>query len=158
MKLQDEINQRLKSKKSKELVTIKFESENLNIPYRILFEPNSEINLYDHCLLTRSFDGYVRQNAIKVLLSNFQSKSEIIPFIAILIGEYIVEILEIIYRELSLSNWKELNKFFKNNPIYYQSIKSKVRSYWNCYYQNSNPNYNEYVGNKILEKLITTCP
>jgi hypothetical protein len=112
------------------------------------------------CLQTRNGDGYIRQYSIEKILCDFQNENDIIPFIAILIGEYIEEILKVIYNNLKEENWQKLKAFFKENPKFFVTTEKRIVSYWNCYYKKRTNgiytyeySFKEYVGFKILNKL-----
>lgn len=128
------------------------------IPARLRFEvwnrgidgPTDVIRLMTRCLETRSNDGYQRQRANMDLLANPQPWSA--PFIVDLIGSYVIEILDDIYREMSPDGLAILAGSIADNPRRWERTKKRVTSYWDVYYRMrfSRP---EYVGFKLIEAL-----
>jgi hypothetical protein len=101
--------------------------------------------------MTRHNDGKIREKYLLNLFNYSQDFS--LPFIIQLIGEYIIEILNLIYENISKLNSKNVKSFILNNDKYYKTIKSRVISYWDCYYRSEFPLKESYVGHKILEKI-----
>lgn len=136
------------------------EGELLEIPYRIYHDNSKwlssltlskEQRSIRNCLFTRHHDGYTREKYVSKILSLNESWAS--PYVVQLIGEYVVEILQLIYdrrEELDGSLYRE---FIASNPEYFYKTKQRVISYWNCYYRFSFPDKNEYVGFKLIRYL-----
>ena len=135
------------------------DSEKLEIPYRIYFEEPNVKNLTEtellilNCLFTRHNDGFVRQKKLEQIL--LSDEYWIAPFIMQLLGEYVCEILLTIEKDLSDTLLDNLIRFIEENPKFFETTKSRIVSYWNCYYRNRLLNEESYVGFRILTKLIT---
>ena len=114
----------------------------LQIPTRVyweehrLLEPrglsDNQITLLS-CILTRHHNGFVREKHLKQIIS-FDAYWTI-PYLVQLIGEYIVEIVQKIDEDFNRLNKKHLIRFIEDNPIYWHRTKSRVISYWDCYYR-----------------------
>ena len=144
----------------------KFRNEILNIPTRIYWEEHkllesstlsqTQINLLN-CILTRHHNGYIREKYLKKIIdSNFEWTA---IFILQLCGEYVIEILDIVYQSLLKSSNQGILNAISENPKYWELTKSRIVSYWDCYYRkNSDQNIvgfskEDYVGFKIIKLL-----
>jgi hypothetical protein len=131
----------------------------IEIPSRIYWETNSSIKALElspiqetmmACIFSRHHDGYTRENNLhKLLLSD---NYWVTPFIVQLLGEYVIEILNNIWKNTDKLNLNNLNKFISENEEYWFKTKQRIASYWDCYYRFNN-NRNDYVGFKLI-KLI----
>jgi hypothetical protein len=129
----------------------------VSIPKRIYFDPpnfqNCPLNplqseLLD-CLLTRHHDGYVRQ---KLLCRIIGSKNVWVPcFVVPLIGEYVIEILQVILESASCLKEAHFGEFVVENSGFIALTEQRVISYWNCYYRHIKKE--AYPGFAILEAL-----
>lgn len=128
------------------------------IPSRIYFPEPVEINsdVITHadlsilaCLYTRHHNGFVRQKYIEYLFEF--DDAWIPPFVLNLVGEYVVEIIEVIYRKIDRLPVDVFKAFINENPAFIQLIKKRIISYWNCYYRT--PHFKDYVGYKVADAL-----
>lgn len=151
--------------------TVYLDGEELKIPYRLYFnEPcyKKEISLTDlqktilNCIYLRHHNGFVRQQRLKKLLT--RTDNFIIPFSIQLLGEYVIEILEVLAEHTGLNTDRYI-KFINDNQNFWNISKSRVISYWNEYYRRPQyPNYlppkyaglQDYIGQKIVNKLNNT--
>ncbi len=131
--------------------------ERLAIPYRIYLEEPTEQNLSEiellilNCLFTRHHNGFIRQQKLeRILLSD---EYWVTPFVFQLLGEYVREIVEIIENNLFDKLLNNIIQFIKENPMFYEKTKSRIISYWACYYRVEFPKKEDYVGFKILVKI-----
>ncbi|PHQ79703.1 MAG: hypothetical protein COB66_06330 [Coxiella sp. (in: Bacteria)] len=67
-----------------------------------------------------------------------------------LLGEYVIEMLFVIYENLNNLDLEPYKNFIFNNQEFYCLIKQRVASYWNCYYRWNYKDKKDYVGFKIL--------
>ncbi len=142
-----------------QIVTL--ENEVLTIPYRIYFnEPdlkkenllseNQKIIL--NCIFLRHHNGFIRQKRLEQLKD--KNYFWITPFIFQLLGEYVIEIITTLDKNLNDKTIENLNLFIDDNPFYWQQTKNRVVSYWNEYYRHpKNPILKNYVGQKIVNRL-----
>src|SRR5215470_13098178 len=100
-------------------------------------------------LLTRHNDGFVRQQYLTRIIA--LDHVWIPPFVIQLIGEYVVEILEVIQRNLKFLDTPVYREFLQANPELLATTKQRVASYWDCYYRNRGRE--EYVGFQVLDFL-----
>lgn len=137
--------------------SVNLRNENLQILYRIYFDKpsdfflNSTKSLILNCLFTRHHDGFLREKCLKKIIKS--NEYWISPFVFQLLGEYVIQILDIVEQNLSPILVKNLSNFAAENPEFYNLTKSRVISYWNEYYRNTFPKIEDYVGYRILSKI-----
>jgi hypothetical protein len=99
------------------------------------------------CLLTRHSDGFVReQHLARVIHSR---NVWVPPFVIQLVGEYVIEILQLVKQNLENLDAVIYGNFLRANPDFFAVTERRVISYWNCYYREHNRS--EYVGFELLE-------
>ena len=142
------------------LINVYVNDEMIMIPYRIYhLEPS--VHLFDsldvdhrniiYCYFTRHHDGKIRERNLLNIIS--LNEPWIVPYIIQLIGEYVIEILDVIWSNFENFEINLYRDFINNNPIYFSKIKQKMISYWDCYYRYKYPNINNYVGYKLVNAL-----
>jgi hypothetical protein len=100
--------------------------------------------------MTRHHDGHVREEYLRRVIKS--KEKWVIPFIIQLTGEYVIEILNVIYENLEALDKVNVRKFITDNADYFKKNKDRIRSYWNCYY--SGPTgFSNYVGQQIINGL-----
>jgi hypothetical protein len=99
------------------------------------------------CLLTRHHDGIIREEHLKRIIRS--NHVWIPPFVIQLIGEYVVEILDVIHQNLTSLDTSTYGHFLRGNPRFFSQTKQRVASYWDCYYRNHKRS--EYVGFKLVD-------
>ena len=129
-------------------------SEVVWIPHRIYHDPTlietnqltpEQIELVD-CLLTRHHSGIVRQARLERIIL---SRSIWVPaFVIQLMGEYVIEILQVIH-----SNCQHLDRglyraFLQENPQFFAKTQQRIFSYWDRYYREQA--WQEYAGSELL--------
>ena len=132
--------------------------ETLFIPQRVVspsVRPEfSELSLQQRqmaqCILTRSTDGHQRQAALQEVLQVNEPWS--VPFVIVLVGEYVIEIIDDIYAALPDLKREVVVAFIRENPGFYRLTCDRVASYWNCYYRWQFQR-GDYVGFKLLREL-----
>ncbi|WP_066074668.1 hypothetical protein [Neobacillus soli] len=132
----------------------------LNIPERIYYnEPSSsQLNSFTEqqqviiaCLFTRNHNGFIREVNLRKIIHRSNNYNWIIPYLLRLTGEYVIEILQVIKSNLDKVNKGIIKDFIVDNPRFYNTIESRVISYWDCYYRNKYPNKEDYVGFEIIQ-------
>lgn len=106
------------------------------------------------CLLTRHHNGYVRQSHLERIIDS--PNIWIPPFVVQLVGEYVIEILQVIDNNLSSLNTSAYAQFVSSNPEFMALTERRVMSYWNEYHRR--PNWerrrvyerHEYVGFRLI--------
>ena len=97
------------------------------------------------CLYTRHHDGYVRQRNLEQVVS--AQEAWVVPYVVQLVGEYVVEIIEVIAAALPQltvpgSPQRALyGRFAADNPAFIDLTAARVTSYWNEYYRRWNKYY-----------------
>ena len=146
-----------------ERFAVQVEGETVLIPARLHFAceqsrlaVGTESWLLACALQTRSSDGFERQRAMRHLLVSVQPWAA--PFIVELVGSYVVEILEDIYAGITPELARIIGAFLAENPAYWNTIKSRVTSYWDVYYRPRWRNgraerSDDYVGFRLIQQL-----
>lgn len=129
--------------------------ERVSIPYRIYHDPGlinptslsaRQAELVD-CLLTRHHNGFIREEHLaKIVRAN---NEWIPPFVIQLVGEYVVEILQVVSRNLDHLDPQLYQRFLQTNPALFVLTKHRVISYWDCYYRRQSQG--DYVGFQIIK-------
>lgn len=139
---------------------IKLDGENLSIPYRVYFNepnPDKENKLTDNqkailnCIYLKHHNGYVRQRRLEQLGKN--SQYWITPYTFQLLGEYVLEILDVLDNQIDNTNIDNYKRFAIENPKYYLQTESRMISYWNEYYRRKFPKLKTYVGRIIFDQI-----
>jgi hypothetical protein len=139
---------------------VNLDKEQLTIPYRVYFnepEEKEEKTLTNkqqailNCIYLRHHNGFVRQKRLKKLkdISDFWTT----PFVFQLLGEYVIEILEVLDKQINNTILDNFIQFKLDNPKYFEQTESRMISYWNEYYRRDNPKLNRYVGRLIFDKV-----
>lgn len=139
--------------------TVNVLGETLFIPNRVTTPPikpnlsglSVEQRRVAQCILTRSMDGFERQAALREILLINEPWS--IPFIIALVGEYVIEIIDDIYRAAPHFERAVVATFIRENPAYYKLTRDRVMSYWNCNYRSQFWRGDDYVGFRLLREL-----
>lgn len=130
----------------------------LEIPYRIYNDlPNfSQLNSLStqevsiiYCLFSRHTDGYIRQEMVKKLIE-IELQDFMIAYVFLLVGEYVVEIINDIYPFIK-KNKELFIEFIKNNHDVTILTHQRMVSYWNEYYRHGRYKHlNDYPGKKVF--------
>jgi hypothetical protein len=123
--------------------SLRLGEELLSIPRRIYLDPpflqtvrltGLKSQLLD-CLFTRHHDGIVRQKHLERII---RSQNVWVPcFVVPLVGEYVVEILQLIRENLPNLNTSPYADFVRVNPEFLELTDERVSSYWDCYYRST---------------------
>ncbi|MCB9106567.1 MAG: hypothetical protein H6633_20325 [Anaerolineales bacterium] len=136
------------------------QDEVLEIPDRIYYPEENVHNLSPfnplhkeilNCFYTRHHNGFVRERCLREIVTS--EYVWVVPYVVKLIGEYVIEILQVIKDNLVRMNLAMYGEFLTKNQKFYQLTKQRVASYWNCYYRWQHPNKERYVGFQILRYL-----
>lgn len=126
---------------SPDTFAVMWEGSQLQIPERFY----GDINLAEYerltalqrdivdCFMTRHANGYRREAALRRLLAANHAWAA--PFVFRLVGEYVVEILEVIRDNLDGFDCETYVRFAWENQPFVQRIERRAISYWNCYYR-----------------------
>lgn len=125
------------------------------IPYRIYHDP-AEIDSTSlsriqsellACLLTRHHSGFVRAKHVPEILDS--SHEWVPPFVVQLVGEYVIEIISSIRDSLDRLDAQAYREFLGRNSAFYETIKKRVQSYWDCYHRGERKE--DYAAFQVLE-------
>lgn len=137
-------------------------NEELCIPDRIYLIDNNNFDKYTetqrhilYCYYTRHHDGFVREKYLKKVIK--LNKDWVIPYVIKLLGEYVIEILNVIYQDLENIDVSLYKEFIENNMDFYVLTTQRVVSYWDCYYRWLYKYRKDYVGFKILNLINTSA-
>ena len=130
------------------------------IPYRIynpeprrtwrLFR-SRDVSLITHCIYSRHHEGLVRERHLRSLVS--AQRDWVVPYVLQLLGEYVVEILNLLCKRVNALSGIHYSNFAAHNPAFVQRTKSRIVSYWHCYYRSEYPNFLQYPGFVVAESL-----
>lgn len=126
---------------------IYWELDNLRYPSNI---PHNSLLILS-CILTRHCDGFVREKYLYNLISS--NSYWTIPYLIQLIGEYVVEILDLIWEIFDAINHIHLKNFIKENDLFWFKTKQRIMSYWNCYHRYKNQSKDDYVGFRLIKRI-----
>lgn len=133
---------------------VSFNKEILYIPYRIYYqipdcsEFTKKQNEIIDCYFTRHHNGFIREDKLKRILLSGHSWT--VPYVFQLLGEYVYEILEVIYKDLDKLKIDDYLAFINENRTYYQKTRDRMISYWDAYYRRKQGHLKDYVGYKIF--------
>lgn len=135
------------------IIEVFWNNRSIQFPYRVYIEiTKSEILTCNDPnqlgLFTRHHNGYLREIAIEQMMHKFPTES--IPFLAQLIAEYVLEIAIMIQENINEEQRHFLQKFLIENPKHAQTLKSKIASYWDCYYKRKYLILKDYPAYQIL--------
>ena len=120
----------------------------LKIPYRIYNEPLTitKINSLPYnqqlmlsCIFTRHHNGFIRHKMIKNIMYYHPILKEndfVIPYIFLLLGEYVAEICEELYPYIK-ANKSVIRQFIQQNKELSHLTYQRSVSYWNEFYRQS---------------------
>ena len=134
------------------------DGERVVVPYRIYADeppPEAWASLQPieqtmlHCLYTRHDDGRVRQRHLAQIVT--RTEPWIAPFVVHLVGEYVVEIVELIRR--SLTDLSGYGRFAAANPDLIALTYQRAASYWDCYHRRRYPDLKSYPGIVVITAI-----
>jgi hypothetical protein len=140
---------------------VQVQGERVKIPYRIYIpevgavdgdELSSTQRLVLACIYTRHHDGHVREKALRQLLP--PGEVFVAPFIVQLVGEYVVEIVKMIFDHVDRLKTPEFRRFVEENQPLLARTRQRATSYWDCYYRGQWLRRGDYPGLRVLDALV----
>lgn len=133
---------------------INVNDEELKIPYRTYYDEvectgfsKLEMDIVN-CYYSLNGNGFIREKYLRKIICLNEEWS--IPFVIKLLGEYVMELLDIIYENLHNLDKYQYKKFITNNQYFYFITKQRMNSYYHSYY------HTQYMQRKGIEtKRIT---
>jgi hypothetical protein len=131
-------------------------AKSLSIPQRVYFpDPfravlerlSSTQRLILHCIYTRHHDGYVREQHLLPVLEAAPGWAA--PFVLQLLGEYVIEIHDALLANIETVAGDSYRHFADQNPSFVALTKSRIVSYWTCYYR-----WSRYAGARVYPDLF----
>lgn len=142
----------------KRSVGVEVQGERVYVPERLHFKgPDAhsralgELSVAARCLITRATDGHLRQQALISILA--AEAPWAIPFIVLLAGDYVVEIVEEIRVALPDLDRDLCSGFVRENRAAVRAIHARAVSYWNLYYRAAYPDRKDYPAVVVLRQL-----
>lgn len=105
-----------------------------------------------HCIYTRSCKGFLRQRHLEMMLEH-DLPAWSYPYILKISGEYVAEILEVVYAQLRKRDNSSLKAFCKDNILQLSTGYARMISYWDAYYRRGDMKHyprSNYVGYKLF--------
>ena len=140
--------------------------ETLRIPYRVYAtEPPAQlVSAFSEqqrtalcCFFTRHHSGFVRERMLREILQR-DSAPWIYPFAIQLLGEYVIEILEVLWARRDLLRSEQCVTFLNDNPKFVALTKKRIVSYWNCYFRSLSSHLVDHIGYRIADELGLWSP
>lgn len=103
------------------------------------------------CFGTRHWNGYFREECVRQLVAI--DRLWVVPFIVQLVGEYVIEIVEVIAAALYEVDPVQFSEFVRENPPFMATTRRRVTSYWDCYHRRRFPTLQSYPAFKVLEAI-----
>jgi len=148
-------------------ITVLVQGEVLAFPNRVYCPPDRLQAVVDHatgdarrlalCFGTRHHNGHIREACLRQL--GVMDPPWVIPFFVQLLGEYVVEIAEVVAEATSSADPAELAAFVAGNPGFMATTRRRVLSYWDCYYRDrwsTVATYPAMVALNAVERVATT--
>jgi hypothetical protein len=111
------------------------------------------------CLGSRHGDGYIRQRSIEALVADPRAWS--IPYIVDALGEYLLEILQVMGGRVPGNLEKEYAEYLVANEDRFLRLCRKCVSYWNEFDRFRNrslfPDWNLYPGAQIINDFVAAA-
>jgi hypothetical protein len=137
-------------------------AETLRIPERIYCDPATlgelvrlapdEADLV-RWFFTRHHDGHVRERCLREVIDSPVPWGP--AFVLRLIGEYVLEILDVICEHVPAVDEGGYRDFLRQNRRFYETTRSRVASYWDCYYREfPRSRYPGFVTLEALDALL----
>ena len=139
--------------------------EKIYIPYRVY--SNSRMYLFEyrhlsetekiifHCIFSRSSDGFTREGHLRALLRMGADQHEWVkPYIISASGEYVVEIVDMLYKEIDRDKISEYMEICKLNFENIRILHARMIAYWSEFYRFECYYYKDYVGKKLFSEIF----
>lgn len=134
--------------------------EPVTLPYRVYYphpppRPRGAANRAEarilDCVYTRHHNGFVRQRHLERVLDAHEPWAS--PFILRLLGEYVVEILELLLAKVEVLRGEPCMGFSAENPAFVERTKRRIVSYWDCYYRSEFRRFRDYPGFRVADAI-----
>jgi hypothetical protein len=89
----------------------------------------------------------VREKCVGELLRS--NEPWIPPFVVQLLGEYVLPIIRVVEAHSEVLKRPEYIRFIIENPTFFDLLRQRIISYWNCYYRDIFPRLGDYPAFQI---------
>lgn len=141
--------------------TVSVQGELLSAPGRIYCKPgdlhaaiaqsSGEVLLLAFSLGTRHSDGRIREECLRQIVAVDQPW--LAPFVVQLLGEYVIEIVEVIAADIHERGPERLAAFAQENPQFMATTRRRATSYWHCYHRGRFPALQAYPATVALDAI-----
>lgn len=107
------------------------------------------------CLASRHWDGHVREAAIRDL--DLLNRPWAIPFAVQLLGEYVVQVGEVVEERIAELGLQPFLDFARENTDFIKTTRRRAISYWNCYYRHEYKTLEEYPCYRAINAICSAC-
>lgn len=139
---------------------IKIAGQIIAIPRRLHFvglprdtDSLCNLNPASRCLITRATDGRLRQQAVRSIISD--QSAWVAPFVVMLLGEYVIEIVEDVRDALPVLDQSVYANLVRENRQTIQRLRARATSYWDAYYRQQYSQRTDYPGLQVLHEIET---
>jgi hypothetical protein len=146
---------------AKQGFVVNVKSQLISAPSRVYYSParprseirssGGEARTLALCLGTRHWDGFVREECIRELVHI--NCPWVAPFVIQLLGEYVIQIVNVITEALPHVNRTTYGEFVRTNPRFLATTKRRATSYWDCYYRHHYSRLGEYPALLVIEQM-----
>jgi hypothetical protein len=139
---------------------VRINGEHLRIPHRIYSAEPYSVNIIGlsrqqrlilNALYSRHHDGHVREKNVRVLID--AEEPWLPPFVIQMLGEYVVEIVQVLELHLVRLFREPYIRFLAENEPFFSLVSSRLVSYWDCYYRSQFPRLKDYPPFRIADLL-----
>jgi len=136
-----------------------YQGTELALPYRVYYTVDvvdramsivSDGAVVAACLGSRSNDGYLRQRSVELLVS--QPRPWSVPYMVEALGDYVVQILEVMDGRLPKSLEPAFGEYLVANQDRFLRLSRRCVSYSTEYYRRTS--WNSYPGSRVIAELV----
>lgn len=146
--------------------TVCVQGELLSAPGRIYCKPgdlraaiaqsSDDTRLLALSLGTRHSDGRIREECLRQIVA--VDRPWLAPFVVQLLGEYVIEIVEVIAAAIHEHGPARLAGFTQENPRFMATTRRRATSYWHCYHRSRFPALRAYPAITALDAIERMAP
>lgn len=124
----------------------------LRIPHRVYFAGHPPIaDTVMAAILTRHHDGHVREAAVRVALQ--EPQPWVVPWVMQLLGEYVIEIVEVVEAHQERLLREDARAFVRANPAFVALTQQRATSYRNAYHHHCYPRRSDSPASRLLAAM-----
>jgi hypothetical protein len=144
--------------------TVLVRGEQLSAPGRVYYAPDDlrsviarsdgDARILALCLGTRHWDGYVREECVRQIVGI--DRPWVVPFVVQLLGEYVLEIVDVVAAAIPGVNAVQFSEFARENRGFMATTRRRMTSYWDCYFRGRFPTLQTcpaFIALEVIEGL-----